>query len=99
ALALMLAAVVGSLSRGGVAALALGAAAVTAVRARAAGAARVGLVAVPLVLACGLLTLVGVRPLESRLASLWTGDALRDERWAMWENTLAAARHFPVVGS
>ena len=51
------------------------------------------------VLLIGLLALVGVNPLETRLTTLWTGAALVDERWRIWRNTLAVARHFPLVGS
>ncbi len=98
--ALMLAALLCSGSRGGVAALALGAlvtAPVLLARARPARGhlALVGLVAA---LLFGTLVVLGVKPLEGRLSSLWTGEAFEDVRWGIWRNVLAIVPHFPAAG-
>jgi S1-C subfamily serine protease len=105
ALALMLAGILVCLSRGGVAALAIGAAVTLLLRFRVKGGGprRLRLVVLPAMflvgLVIGLLVLLGVNPLETRLATLWTGAAFVDERWRIWLNTLAVATHFPVLGS
>jgi O-antigen ligase/tetratricopeptide (TPR) repeat protein len=106
ALALMLGGLVCSLSRGGVAALAVGGVTVLLLFQLwrpADGPRRLGRFVLPAVflgiLLVGLLALLGINPLETRLASLWTGDALNDERWRVWLNTLAIVPHFPIVGS
>jgi O-antigen ligase len=100
AVALMLAGLVCSTSRGGVAALAVALAVVLAVRLTAGAAVRrLDLLVVPAVLLVGLLAWVGVRPLEGRLATLWRGEAIGgDVRWEMWRSLLGAVRLAPATG-
>src|SRR5262249_45531338 len=55
-----------------------------------------------LLIACGALGLVtwfGFRAVEARLATLWQGDALQEDRLGMWTRTLPLVKDFPVWGT
>jgi O-antigen ligase len=100
ALALMVAAVAFSLSRGGLIALACGVGACLLLRAaRSSRPARWGGVLLIAALALGLLAWLGVGPLRTRLESLWEGNALQDERAALWAHTWRAIQEFPLTGT
>jgi O-antigen ligase/tetratricopeptide (TPR) repeat protein len=99
ALAIMLAGLVGSLSRGGVAALVVGLVVTIAVRLTAGHRVRrLDFLIIPVVLLAGLLAWVGIKPLETRLATLWRGDQLADSRWPIWANVLRLVPYAPVAG-
>jgi O-antigen ligase len=100
ALAVMLAGLVGSLSRGGVATLAISLVACVALRGTwPPRVRRLELLALPAVLLVGLLAWTGIRPLETRLAGLWKGDPLAEGRWQLWANLISLVPRFPVLGS
>jgi O-antigen ligase len=100
ALALMLAAVALSLSRGGLVALACGCAVCLLLRAaRSSRPGRWGGVLLTAVLCLGLLAWLGTGPLRARLSTLWQGDALEDQRGEVWADVLPAAKDFPLFGT
>jgi O-antigen ligase/tetratricopeptide (TPR) repeat protein len=100
ALALMVAAVAFSLSRGGMIALACGFGVCLLLRAaRSSRPARWGGVLLTATVALGLLAWLGAGPLRARLASLWEGQALEDERAEIWRHTLPAVGDFPLFGT
>ncbi len=100
ALALMLAALVCSLSRGGVGSLLLALALAVGLRlTRGPRVRRLEFLVLPALLFLGLLAWLGFRPLETRLASMWNGDALGDTRWPLWVNLLTLVPRFPVLGT
>lgn len=99
ALAIVLAGVLCTLSRGGVAALALGFVGAFALRLTwPPRMGRLEYLILPIVLVVGLLAWLGIKPLETRLAGLWKGDVLVDVRWQLWINMLALVPSFPVFG-
>src|SRR5581483_11459696 len=59
---------------------------------------RWGLLLLPAAFVVGLLAFMGVRPLETRLATLGTLGAFADERVVIWRNVLAAVPKFPLFG-
>ncbi|HEY1377638.1 MAG TPA: O-antigen ligase family protein, partial [Gemmataceae bacterium] len=100
-LALMLAALVCSLSRGGVAALFLAVVATTAlrltwpIRVR-----RLEVLLIPALLVLGLFAWVGFRPLETRLgAALRGSEAMADTRWQLWADLVTLVPRFWLLGS
>jgi O-antigen ligase/tetratricopeptide (TPR) repeat protein len=100
ALTILLAGVVCTLSRGGVACLAISFFAAFALRMT--WPPRVGrleYLILPAVLITGLLAWIGIRPLETRLATLLKGDVFADSRWQIWSNLITLAPSFPVFGS
>ncbi len=99
ALAAILGGVVLSLSRGGAAALACGAA-VLALGSVGSGR-RLVLAAAGVALALGLgfVAFVGAEPVEARLATMWQDDPLKEGRTRIWGDVLPAARDFPLFGS
>jgi O-antigen ligase len=100
ALALMLAAVAFSLSRGGLIALAGGCVLCLLLRAaRSSRPTRWGGALLATALALSLVTWLGTGPLRARLATLWEGDALQDSRVADWATVLPAVRDFPFLGT
>jgi tetratricopeptide (TPR) repeat protein len=89
-----------TLSRGGVACLAL--ALFVAFALRMSWPPRVGRLEyfiLPAILIAGLLAWLGIKPLETRLATLWKSDVLVDGRWQIWTNLIRLAPMFPVFGS
>jgi O-antigen ligase/tetratricopeptide (TPR) repeat protein len=100
ALALMLSSVALSLSRGGILSL-LGAGllCLALLVMRKGTLSGLGVLAATLLLAVGLLTWFGVGAVEARLATLWQGDGLKDERLPVWSRVLPTAGQFPVWGS
>ncbi len=99
-LALMLAAVVFSLSRGGLIALAIAGVVTLVLRAaRSSRPGRWGGTVLATALALGLLAWLGTGPLQARLSTLWEGDALQDGRSGLWADVLPAARDFPLAGT
>jgi O-antigen ligase len=100
ALAVMLAASALCLSRGGLMALLVaGAVTLSLAVVRSAEFRRLG---VGLLVVCGALALVGwlgFGAVESRLATVWKGDALRDDRWALWSRVLPLTADFPLWGA
>jgi O-antigen ligase len=102
ALALMLAASLLCLSRGGL--LALLAAAVPCLllllARRRSGVSR-GWLAGLLVaaVALGLVAWLGLGPVQARLATLWKGKSLEEGRWPLWTRVLPLAADFPVWGA
>jgi len=100
ALALMLAGVAFSLSRGGLVALACACGVCLVLRS--AGASRPGRWAGTLVsvgLALGLLAWLGTGPLRERLSTFWEGDLLQEGRGEIWADVLPAAKDFPLFGT
>ena len=99
-LAIMVSAVALSLSRGGVLAL-VGATlccfalrlAASPHRLRLGGALLVGGGALALVLWLGL------DRVEQRLATLWQGDVLREDRWTLFSNAIPLVREYPIWGT
>jgi O-antigen ligase/tetratricopeptide (TPR) repeat protein len=99
-LAMMLAAVAFSLSRGGLIGLAAGGAVTLLLRAaRSSSPGRWGGTLLAVGLALGLLTWLGIGPLRTRLSTLWEGDALQDGRRDLWADVLPAAKDFPLAGT
>lgn len=97
--AVMVCAVVGSMSRGGVAALVAGVLAAILLRGlKGLRAARLDLLVVPGLLVAGLAAWVGIKPLESRLA-ITGSDLTADGRLTIWRNLLPVAARFAVTGS
>jgi O-antigen ligase len=100
ALALMVASVAFSLSRGGLIALAVGCAVcVLLAAARGSRPAAWGGALLALALALGLLAWLGTGPLRARLSSLWEGNTLEEGRLDIWESMLPAVRDFPLLGT
>ncbi len=100
-LALMVGAVMCSLSRGGVVTLFLALLATAClkltwpIRVR-----RLEVLIVPALLVVGLFAWIGFRPLESRLGSVLKGsDALAETRWQLWSGLLDLAPRFWLLGS
>ncbi len=99
-LALMLAAVVGSLSRGGVIGLLVAAVVCFALRAGRPGRGwRLGLGLYVGVGALAILAWFGLAPVQARLATVWSGEALEEGRGLLWYDMLAAVRQFPLWGA
>lgn len=98
-IAVMITAVVCSMSRGGVAALVIGVVGAMALRGfRGKRIARLELLIVPAVLLMGLVAWVGIKPLESRLNV--TGASVAAEgRLEIWKNLLPVFFRFPFFGS
>src|SRR5205823_1196211 len=99
--ALMAAAVVCSLSRGGVAVLFLALLLTSClritwpIRLR-----RLEVLLVPVLLIAGLFAWLGFHPLETRLGAALKGtDALADGRLRLWANLLQLVPRFPLLGS
>jgi tetratricopeptide (TPR) repeat protein len=100
ALALMLGAVLFSLSRGGLLALvAAGLVAVLARPARSPGSSWLRAVGLAVALGLGLVVWFGVERVEARVSTLWHGDALYEARLPLWARTLPLAERFPVWGT
>jgi O-antigen ligase/tetratricopeptide (TPR) repeat protein len=99
-MALMLSGVVFSLSRGGFVAL-LGAATVSMLLtlSRRHGAWRAGTVLLTVAIALSLLIWFGLGPIETRFATLWTGEALRDGRGYVLTHAWPLVAQFPLWGS
>lgn len=99
-IALMVGAVICSLSRGGVAALVGGL--ITAYLLRSVSklrrTPRWEVLVVPVLLFVGLISWLGIKPLESRLA-VSGGDLSADGRLVMWKNLLSLVWRFPIFGS
>jgi len=53
----------------------------------------------PAILLTGLLAWIGIRPLETKLATLWKSDVFADGRWQIWSNLMALTPSFPIFGS
>lgn len=99
ALSIVLAGILCTLSRGGVAALVLGFVGAFALRLTwPPRFGRLEYMILPIVLVVGLLAWLGIKPLETRLADLWKGEVLVDVRWQLWVNMLALVPSFPVFG-
>ena len=101
AVALMVAATLCSLSRGGVASLFIALFATLCmrmtwpIRIR-----RLDVLIVPALLIIGLFAWVGFRPLETRLGTLFKlSDSAVDARWAMWGDLLKQVPRFWLLGS
>ncbi len=58
-----------------------------------------GLIGVISVLGLGLLTWLGLEPVENRLGTLTSAEILRDDRLRVWSNLLSLLPQFPVLGS
>lgn len=89
-----------TLSRGGVACLAL--AMFVAFAMRMSWPPRVGrleYLVLPAILVIGLLAWLGIKPLETKLATLLKSDALVDGRWQIWTNLIGLTPSFPIFGS
>lgn len=99
-LAIMIGAVVCSLSRGGVAALILGIIATLILRGRPATrrVARLELLIIPVLLVVGFLTWLGIKPLESRLVTL-DSESGSSGRLVIWRNLVPLVWRFPIFGS
>ena len=99
-LGFMIASVVISLSRGGVLALIGSTLVCLMLRATQPGRS-VGLIAFLATgaIVLGLLAWVHFPLLESRLATIWKGALLQDNRWNMWAYTLPLTTDFPVWGT
>lgn len=100
ALTVLVAGVMCTLSRGGVACLVL--ALFIAFALRMTWPPRVGrleYLVLPAILIVGLLAWLGIKPLETRLATLWKSDVLVDGRWQIWTNLISLVPKFPVFGS
>lgn len=100
-LAIMLAGLVCSLSRGGVATLLLAVIVTLCLRItwplrfR-----RLEVWIIPAILMIGLFAWVGFRPLETRLGGLLKGpDALTDSRWELWTNLISIVPRFLAFGA
>ncbi len=99
-LALMLASVAFSLSRGGLIALAIAGVVTLVLRAaRSSRPGRWGGTVLATALALGLLAWLGTGPLAARLSTLWEGDALQDGRSGLWADVLPIAKDFPLAGT
>jgi O-antigen ligase len=100
ALALMLAAVVLSLSRGGLIALACaGGVGLLWGAARSSRPVRWGGALLTAALGLGLLAWLGPETLRERLSTLWQGDALEQGRAEIWADVLPAIRDYPLCGT
>jgi len=100
ALAIMVAAVAFSLSRGGLVALVCGGAVCLGLRAaQSSRPAPWGGMLLAAALSLGLLAWLGAGPLRARLLTLWEGDALQEGRGEIWSDMLPAARDFPFTGT
>lgn len=99
-LAVTLAGVLCSFSRGAAVSLVAGVVAAGIARLSAGGPRfrRLELLILPAVILIGLLAWTGIRPLESRLATLWQGGAFDKSRWAMWMSISRLVPMFPVFG-
>jgi tetratricopeptide (TPR) repeat protein len=100
ALTILVAGVMCTLSRGGVACLAL--ALFGAFAMRMTWPPRVGrleYLILPAILLTGLLAWIGIRPLETKLATLWKSDVFAYGRWQIWANLITLTPSFPVFGS
>jgi O-antigen ligase/tetratricopeptide (TPR) repeat protein len=99
-LAVTLAGLLGSFSRGAAVALVVGLIAAGVARLSAGGPRirRLELLILPAVILIGLLAWTGIRPLESRLATLWRGGAFDQSRWGMWVGISRLVPMFPVFG-
>jgi len=99
-IAIMVGAIVCSMSRGGVAALVGGIILAVIMRGvpKVRRVARLDLIIVPLLLVGGLILWIGIKPLESRLA-MGSSDLTSDGRLVMWKNLMSLAWRFPVFGS
>jgi O-antigen ligase/tetratricopeptide (TPR) repeat protein len=99
-LAVTLAGVLGSFSRGGAVSLVVGIVAAGAASLSAGGprVRRLELLILPAVVLIGILAWTGIRPLESRLSTLWQGGAFDKSRWSMWVSILRLVPMFPVFG-
>ncbi len=100
ALAILLAGLMCTLSRGGVASLALAFGVTVVLRlAWSSRTARFDYLLLPIILVVGLLAWMGIKPLETRLSGLWSGDVLADGRWQLWGNLISLVPSFPLFGS
>lgn len=100
AVTIVLAGVLCTLSRGGIAALVLGFLGAFAMRLTwPPRMGRLEYLILPVILVVGLLAWLGIKPLETRLTGLWKGDLLVDVRWLIWMNILALVPSFPIFGS
>jgi tetratricopeptide (TPR) repeat protein len=99
-LAVTLAGVLCSFSRGAAVSLVVGMIAAGIARLSAGGPRfrRLDLLILPAVILVGLLAWTGIRPLESRLATLWQGGAFDMSRWQMWLSIGRLVPMFPVFG-
>jgi O-antigen ligase/tetratricopeptide (TPR) repeat protein len=99
-LALMIASIFLSLSRGGILAL-CGAGFVSLLFWGGRGARRSWLQTVLLVgvLSLGIAAWLGLDPVAKRLGTLWTGAAWQDDRLPVWSDMLPSARSFPLWGT
>src|SRR5262249_5532506 len=95
-----IAALVYSLSRGGLVALVAGGAVALLLQpSRRLRGAALAPVLVAVLAAVGLVAWFGADRVEARLATLWKGEALQEERLPMWQNVLPLARDFPIWGT
>jgi O-antigen ligase len=101
ALALMVAAVVVSLSRGGMVALAVAAVVCAVVRVAVTGRfSGLGVAALLLLVpGLGLVAWLGTERVEKRVATLWKSDVLAEGRGPLWARLLPRVRDNPVWGS
>jgi O-antigen ligase len=100
AVALMASAVACSLSRGGILALTGGTLACVVIgSATSRRTLALTSVAVTAAAALALATWFGLGRLETRLATLWQGDVLRDDRLTVLSNAMPLIREFPVWGT
>jgi tetratricopeptide (TPR) repeat protein len=99
-IAVTLAGVLCSFSRGAAVALVVGVIAAGVARLSAGGPRfrRLELLILPAVVLIGLLAWTGIRPLESRLSTLWKGGAFDQSRWSMWLSISRLVPMFPVFG-
>jgi hypothetical protein len=100
ALALMLSAVVFSLSRGGLLALLGGGLVCLLINLSCSPRfLRAGTALLIVAMALGLVTWFGFDRVEARLATLWQGEALQEDRIAVWSYTLPLVKDFPLWGT
>lgn len=100
AITLMIAGVVCSLSRGGLASLVV--ALVVSLMLRLTWPPRIGRVdflVLPTVFLMGLLAWVGFKPLETRLATLVSGGSFDASRWTIWTGLIELVPSYPLFGS
>lgn len=99
-IAVMFAGLIGSMSRGGVAAAAVAGISVMCLRGFShRRVTRLELLIVPIILVVGLLAFLGIAPLESRLAGLWRGSFINDGRVQIWKNILPLGVRNPILGT
>lgn len=47
----------------------------------------------------GLLTWVGIGPVQTRLASIWKAETIQQGRVQLWQDNLSLLKRFPILGS